>query len=134
MNSKHHPPFGRVGAAGEGAVPFRQLTQSRPSHSHWLPSHPDSLPSPENSSLKATFADQTLAEFLGEGLGVRVSRFPSRWLAAESKFAAFVHSNIGRVADSDCPSPPAPHPREFGQRLILKRRLRIRIHGERGAS
>jgi len=36
-----------------------------------------SLPSPENSNLNTIFADQTMIEFLGEGLGVREIRFVS---------------------------------------------------------
>ena len=64
------------------------------------------LPSPENSHPNAIFADQTLIEFLGEGLGVREIR------------SASVHSNLHlprsrafvRLADRCKTVAPHPHP------------------------
>jgi len=93
-----------------------------------------SLPSPKNSDLNAIFADQTLTEFLGEGLVERAPSLQPRWLnsgSAPSKYERFINL---RSIDCDYPSPPAPHPREFGQRLILSQRVEVRIPGERGAS
>jgi hypothetical protein len=87
-----------------------------------------SLPSPENLNPDPSFAHQTLVELLGEGLGVRESRTASRRLRLP-----LLGGLLTRLIQNLCPSPPAPHPREFGQRLISKRRVELRIHRERGA-
>ena len=75
------------------------------------PPTPTSLPSPENLDLNPFLADQTLAEFLGEGLGVRVLSPRPRWLDFESGSPEIQRSNSDILINSDCPSPPTPHPR-----------------------
>ena len=90
------------------------------------------LPSPENSELIPFFADQTWTEFLGEGLGVRVPGIASQKLPEAIPVAKLeIQNNFNR---SLFPLTPNPSPREFGQRLIPKRSVEFRIHGERGAS
>jgi hypothetical protein len=95
------------------------------------------LPSPENSNLNPVFPDQVLIEFLGEGLGVRETEIDSSYMysIANRLGLSSQHSRITRPEmHNRCPSPPAPHPREIGKRLISKQRVEVRILGERGAS